>query len=160
MQPDAERRGRGTFYGGMTVAMSIVVFLGLGPSFYFRSFMAAPPLPSPLVWVQRLRIHDLDSGFLAQAVLVRVHHVRLHRRLGVAGAVLASSMVLLAVTAQIAQTQRVVPRAFRAACSGAPYEAVSGLMLADLFLVASAVHDLRISGRVHSATIRRRPCDA
>jgi hypothetical protein len=104
------------FYTGMAVAMSIVVFLGFGPSFYLRAYLAPrlglPPIPSALVWVHGFAFTAWMVVLLAQTNLVRIGQVRSHRRLGVAGAVLAAMMVVLAAVAQVAQTRRVVAGGF------------------------------------------------
>jgi hypothetical protein len=113
----APRNRGGAFYTVTAVAMSIVVFLGFGPSFYLRAYFAPklglPPLPSTLVWVHGLVFTTWMLVLLAQSTLVRVGQVRVHRRLGAAGAVLAALMVLLATAAQVAQTQRVVAAGLR-----------------------------------------------
>ena len=215
------RSRRTTFYTAMAVAMSVVVFLGFGPSFYLRAFLAPrlglPPLASTLVWVHGFLFSGWMLVLLAQTALVRSGQVRSHRRLGVAGAVLAAAVALAGTIAQIAQTQRVVSGGYQGidvvlenaltiasllsmvsfatligaalllrarpeshkrlmilatvqllgaatgriggnilaplAPSLAPFLAIIGLVLIDVFIAALIIHDLRSSGRVHRATI-------
>jgi hypothetical protein len=100
----------------MAVAMSVVVFLGFGPSFYLRVYFAPKlglrPLASALVWVHGIVFTTWIVILVVQTTLVRVGRVRLHRRLGASGAVLAALMVLLGAAAQVAQTKRIVAAGF------------------------------------------------
>jgi hypothetical protein len=114
---DVGRRGRSTtggsrpaFYLGMVVALTFTVFLGFSPSFYLRHYLAPriglPALPSTLVIVHGMVFTSWMLLLLAQTLLVRAGDIRLHRRLGVAGATIATLMVILGIAAQIGQTHR------------------------------------------------------
>ncbi len=90
------------FFSGMALAAAVTVFVGFAPTYYLRSFSGAPPLTG------LVHLHGLLSTlwmllFLTQASLVSAGRVDLHRRLGIAGALLAPALVvvgfLTAVTA-------------------------------------------------------------
>jgi hypothetical protein len=88
--PGGKRRiGYFTVMSGLLLAF---VLVGFSRTFYLRPFGELSPLSGPL------HVHGavLTAWFLllfVQALLVRSRNVRLHRRLGVAGAVVAISVV-------------------------------------------------------------------
>lgn len=86
---DSRRR----FYVGMACLLLVVNFIGFAPSYFLMSRFDAPSLPP------RTHVHGpIFVGwfllFLAQATLIARGSRQLHRRLGVAGAVLAAVMVV------------------------------------------------------------------
>jgi len=90
----------------MALAITAAVFVGFSPTFYRRPDTVAP-LPPYLV------LHGLTFSawimlFVVQTMLVASGRVRLHRRLGWAGAVLAGVMVFIGATAGIWSMQREV----------------------------------------------------
>jgi hypothetical protein len=115
-------RDRGTttrqerqFFAGLTIAMALVTFVGFAPSYYFRSH-TAPPLP--LV----VHIHGIVfTGWIliqvAQALLVVMNRVDLHRRFGYVAASF-SVLVLATGVAVVTSTWRM---AFAAMSKVAPY---------------------------------------
>ena len=107
-------RKRTTFYFGMAVAMSIIVFIGFGPSFYLNAYFAkAVNIPPVSIWPTLLLVHGLVfSGWMVllmvQTGLVVKAQIRWHRRTGLVGAALAASMVAVGTAAQLAQTHRML----------------------------------------------------
>jgi hypothetical protein len=83
-------------YIGVISFAALTVFVGFAPSFYLRGWFHGPGL-SPLVVMHGTVFSAWIVLLLTQSLLVRSGNVRLHRRLGIAGAVLAASMVVLGV---------------------------------------------------------------
>ena len=104
-QPASRARG---FYFGMAAAMSVIVFLGFGPSFYLNGYLAAAfgqrPLRAlpPIIVVHGLVLTAWMIVLMVQTGLVAKGQVRWHRRLGVAGAVLAALVFALGTAANLA----------------------------------------------------------
>jgi hypothetical protein len=103
---------RSKFYFGMAVAMAVVVLMGFGPSFYLNAYLAQslglPPLEalSPIIVVHGIAFTIWMIVLMVQTGLVARSQVRWHRRLGVAGAVLAASIVVLGIAVQVASVRR------------------------------------------------------
>jgi hypothetical protein len=93
------------FYTGMAAAILLAVVAAFGGRYYLRAFTAAPPLP-PYVHIHAVVFTGWVLFFLAQTALVATGGVRLHRRLGVAGGVLAGLMVVLGVTTALEGARR------------------------------------------------------
>lgn len=100
----APRRGR-NFYVGMAVACAAIAFLGFAPTFFLKRLFDSPPLPL-LVNLHGLVFTAWVVLLLAQTTLVRAGRTDLHRRLGIAGLVLAATMVVLGVLTAIGGARR------------------------------------------------------
>jgi len=103
------------FYSGMAVAMAATVFVGFAPTFYLRFYFHAPT-PSGATSLTRLaQLHGaLFSSwvvlFIVQTSLVAKHNVAMHRRLGIAGVLLAAVMTVVgAITGIKAAARGAVP---------------------------------------------------
>jgi hypothetical protein len=100
------------FYGAMAVAMGVTVFAGFSPTYYLRFFAGGPKTTLSGGPVTRLiQVHGaLFTGwvllFIVQTVLISSRRTAVHRRLGVAGAVLAAAMVVAGTLAAIATAAR------------------------------------------------------
>ena len=98
-------RGRRRFYLGMAIAIAITVFAGFAPTYYLRAYYQSTPLDGLrhlhgvvfTAWVLLLVI---------QTTLISAGRVGLHRRLGVAGAVLAALVVVVGTTTAVAGAAR------------------------------------------------------
>ena len=99
------RQGRNRFFIAMALLMLVAVALGFGKSFYVRPMFSDKPLPIHLV-VHGITMTAWYLLFLAQASLVAVGRTDLHRRLGLAGVVLALAVVVTGVIVNV----RLVPR--------------------------------------------------
>lgn len=94
------------FFVGMAIAAATTVFFGFAPTYYLHSFTrtavyptglpVSPSLPA-LVHVHALVFSAWILLFLVQTTLIAADRVHVHRRLGIAGAVLAPCMVILGV---------------------------------------------------------------
>jgi uncharacterized membrane protein YozB (DUF420 family) len=99
----AERR----FYGAITVAMLVTVFVGFARSFFLRPLFPAWPAPAePVFYVHGVVFTAWFLLLVAQAQLVRAGRTDLHRGLGAAGVVLAASMVVLGVLGALVAANR------------------------------------------------------
>ena len=78
------------FHTGMAIACLITVFLGFGPTYFFKPFQASPPL-STLLHVHGLMFTTWLVLLIVQSGLVRADRVDVHKRLGIFGAVLAAT---------------------------------------------------------------------
>jgi len=89
------------FYSGIAIAMALTVFVGFGPTYYFGAFGAGPmatisggPM-TLLVHAHGALFTSWVLLFIAQTALVAQHKVAVHRRLGIAGGVLAGAMIVV-----------------------------------------------------------------
>ena len=87
------------FYRAMAAVMALTVFIGFAPTYYLGLFTAGPIATNsgrpftPLVHVHGALFTAWALLFVIQTVLVAQRRVRLHRRLGAAGIILAILMV-------------------------------------------------------------------
>jgi hypothetical protein len=84
----------------------IVVLIGFARTYYLKGFFGTRPLPSPLVHLHGIVMTAWVLLFVAQVWLVAAHRTRVHRRLGVLGAVLAGSVVLVGAETAISAAAR------------------------------------------------------
>jgi hypothetical protein len=82
------------FYIGMTLAFVITVFAGFARTFFLRPHFDAQPL-IPLLILHGIVFSSWLVLFLIQTTLVAANRTRIHRRLGIAGAVIATLMVVI-----------------------------------------------------------------
>jgi hypothetical protein len=84
------------FYSGMAILMALTVFVGFAPTFYLRAWFG-PPISgartlTPLVYVHGAIFSAWVVLFIIQTALVAARRVTMHRRLGIAGVLLAVAM--------------------------------------------------------------------
>jgi hypothetical protein len=98
----AIRSGRRTrrFYVGMAIAIAITVFAGFSRSYFLKAYYGTPEL-SRLLHLHGLVFTTWILFFLIQTILVASSRTYLHRRLGVAGAVLAALVLTMGTTTAI-----------------------------------------------------------
>ncbi len=100
------------FYSGMAIAMAVTVFGGFAPTYYMRFVAGGPQATvSGGPFTSLVHLHGaLFTGwvllFIAQTALVASHRVAVHRRLGVAGAILAAAMILVGTSTAVATARR------------------------------------------------------
>ena len=88
------------FYGGMAAALGLTVFAGFARTYYLRLFAGGPKATltggpfTALVHVHGALFTAWVLLFIVQTALVASRRVAVHRRLGLAGAVLAAAMVV------------------------------------------------------------------
>ena len=86
------------FFSGMAALILATVFAGFAPSYYFAGIFRAP-LPSTIIHVHGAVFSCWILLLIAQTSLVAARRVDIHRRLGIAGVVLACLMVVVGVLA-------------------------------------------------------------
>jgi hypothetical protein len=98
----AVRTGRRTrrFYVGMAIAIAITVFVGFSRSYYLKGWYGTSEL-SRLLHLHGLVFTTWVLFFVSQTVLVATGRTWLHRRMGIAGAVLAALVVIVGTTVAI-----------------------------------------------------------
>jgi hypothetical protein len=100
-----QRRRDRWFFTGMAMAIVLTIFIGFAPSYYLKGVFGTPPIST------FLHLHGvLFTGwvllFLTQASLIAVGRTGVHRRLGVAGGVLAVLMSGIGVMAAVGAARR------------------------------------------------------
>jgi len=97
----AERR----FFAGMAVAVALSVFAGFAPTYFLKKLYGTPAL-SPLVHLHGLVFTSWILLLVVQALLVSTRRTDLHRRVGVAGGLLAIAMLVVGTTVAVAAAKR------------------------------------------------------
>jgi hypothetical protein len=92
------------FFTAMAVAIGITVLAGFARTYYLRAYFDTPPI-SPLLHVHGLVFSSWVALYAVQTSLVAADRVRLHRRLGVAGGILAVILVLVGATTAIVRVR-------------------------------------------------------
>lgn len=97
------------FFSGMAIAILITVFAGFAPTYYLKSYFGSPPL-MPVLHLHGLVFSSWIVLFVTQTALVAANRTRVHRRLGIGGAVIAVLMVFIgSATAIIRARQGAAP---------------------------------------------------
>ena len=100
------------FFSGMAILMAITVFVGFAPSYYLGAFGDRPMvsiggLPfTPLIHLHGVLFTAFVVLFVVQTTLVASHRVAMHRRLGIAGGLLAVVMTLVGTATGITAVAR------------------------------------------------------
>ncbi len=110
-QPAASRAYDRVFYSSMAVAMALTVFIGFAPTFYLRFYFRAVTVTGATSLSRLAQLHGaLFTSwvvlFIVQTALVRKHRVAVHRRLGIAGVVLAAIMTVVGVSTAVRAAAR------------------------------------------------------
>lgn len=96
----AGRRRERVFYTGMAVAFLLIVFAGFARTYYLRPYFATTPL-QPLLHLHGIVFSAWIVLLVVQTALVAAKRTGTHRRLGVAGGVLAALMVVVGTATAI-----------------------------------------------------------
>ena len=100
------------FYGSIAVALALTVFVGFGPTYFFPIFTRSSQSTltggqvTPLVHVHAALFSAWVLLFIAQTTLVAQRKLEVHRRLGVAGGVLAALMVVVGTLTALKKAAR------------------------------------------------------
>ena len=94
----------GRFYFYAVLGAAIIVFVGFAQSYFLKGFFGAPPL-YPLLHLHGVIMTSWFVLLAAQTWLVATHHVRLHRRLGIIGALLACAILIVGTAVLIIGTR-------------------------------------------------------
>jgi len=92
-QQQAKARER-IFYSGMAIAILIVIFVGFSRTFYLRPYFHSERL-IPLLILHGIVFSSWIFLFVTQTTLVATRRTRIHMKLGVAGGVIAASMIII-----------------------------------------------------------------
>lgn len=130
--------------------MALTVLAGFGPTYYFRSSLPTSTISgstslSPLLHLHGLLFSSWVLLFIVQTALVAARRVAVHRRLGIAGVVLAAAMIVVGLATAI-----------DAAGRGAAPPGVDALV----FLVVPMFDIVLFTGFVTAAVLKRRNREA
>lgn len=89
----------------MAVAVAVSVFAGFAPTYYLKSLYGTPAL-SPLFHFHGILFTTWILLFLTQTTLIAVKRTHLHRRLGIAGGLLAAVMLVVGTAVAVASAKR------------------------------------------------------
>ena len=89
----------------MAAAAALAVLGGFAPTYYLKALYGTPAL-SPLLHIHGMVFSLWFVLFFTQTALIAARRTDIHRRLGVAGALLAIVMIVLGVTVAIAAAKR------------------------------------------------------
>ena len=95
------------FFTGVSLAMVAAVFVGFSRSYYLKGWYGSPALPT-LYHVHGFLFTSWMALLVAQTTLVASRRTPLHRRIGVAGGVLAGLMTAAALAMTIDLARRSV----------------------------------------------------
>jgi hypothetical protein len=115
MTPSARHR----LYPWLILVIGLLVFVGFARNYYLKAWFDTPSLPL-LTHLHGLLFTSWLVLFFVQARLIARHRVDWHRRLGVAGALLAAVMILTSLHAGVESA-----KAGRAAPGFTPIEAMA-----------------------------------
>jgi hypothetical protein len=144
------RRYDRQFFFAMTVLLAAVVAIGFAPTYYLAGVFRAP-LPSPIVHIHGAVFSAWMILLMVQAGLISARRVGWHRKLGMAGFVLAIAMVVMVVLTAAGLAGRV---------KGSPsMEQVLGLLAVtftdafDFAVLAGFAYALRRNAAAHKRLI-------
>ncbi|MBB5057828.1 hypothetical protein HDF16_002534 [Granulicella aggregans] len=100
-----KKRADDIFFTMMSVVQLTIVVVGFAPSYFLRGAVFAP-LPSLVVHLHGAVFSSWIFLFVIQSSLVSAGNIRLHRKLGVLGAVIAGLMVILGILAPFGTIRR------------------------------------------------------
>ena len=137
---DPARRRERLFFGGMTVALTVVVFAGFAPTYYLNGYIRAPFPLTPLLHVHAVVFSAWMLLLVTQTSLIAAHRTDLHRRLGVAGIGVAALVTGLGYVVAVSRAREGV---LGAAAGVPPLEFLPiplGTVVVFPLLVLAAVH--------------------
>ena len=100
------------FYSGMAAFMALLVFAGFARTFYLRPLFGAPPtvtgaaVLTPLAQLHGAIFTLWVALFVMQTSLIASRRIAVHRRMGVAGVVLAAVMSVIGLMTAFAAARR------------------------------------------------------
>jgi hypothetical protein len=96
----ARWRRDNVFYTGMAFLCAAIVIIGFAPTYYLKGAFAGRPL-SPLLHVHGAIFSSWIVLFVAQTTLVASRRTDIHRKLGVAGGIIATAMLIVGFLAAL-----------------------------------------------------------
>jgi hypothetical protein len=97
--------GKRVFFGAIAAAAAITVFAGFAPTYFLKQVYGTPAL-SGLLHVHGAAFSSWIVLLIVQTMLVAAGRTDIHRRLGVAGGVLAAGMTVLAYFVSVDAARR------------------------------------------------------
>jgi hypothetical protein len=91
-----KRRAERIFFTGMSVAILITVFAGFSRTWFLRPYFQTQPL-LPLLIAHGIIFSGWIALFVTQTTLISARRTRVHMRLGIAGGLLASLMLVIGI---------------------------------------------------------------
>jgi len=88
------------FYPSIAVLAAVIIFVGFVRTYYLKGLFGTPSLPL-LLHIHGLIMTTWMLLLITQTVLVAAHRTNVHRKLGVAGGVLAAAVAIMGVTVAI-----------------------------------------------------------
>jgi hypothetical protein len=101
---DARKRHERRFFGGMAIALTVTVFAGFAPTYYFNSFAEQAFALTPLLHLHGAVFTAWMLLLVAQTSLIAADARRLHMGLGLLGTVLAALMSVLGPIVAVERT--------------------------------------------------------
>jgi len=101
----AGRRRERFFYIGIAIVIVGVVFGGFARTYFLRPYFTTQPL-MPLLHLHGIVFTSWLVLYFTQTILIAAKRTDIHRRLGVAGAVIAVLMILIGTTTAIIRAQQ------------------------------------------------------
>jgi uncharacterized membrane protein YozB (DUF420 family) len=101
---NAKRRER-VFYTGMSLIMAIIVVAGFSRTWFLRPYFPQTQPLIPLLILHGVVFSSWIVLFITQTSLVAAKRTRTHMRLGIAGGVLACSMIILGTVTAIVRAK-------------------------------------------------------
>ena len=92
--PISSRQRQRIYYISFAVIAAIVVFIGFSRSYYLKGYFGAPSL-APIFHLHGVIFTSWILMFIAQTSLVAAGRTDIHRKLGIAGGVLAGLMIII-----------------------------------------------------------------
>jgi hypothetical protein len=89
----------------MTIAIVATVFAGFAPTYYLKSLFGAPPL-IPLLHLHGAIFTSWIALLLIQTTLVSANRTDIHRRLGIAGGLIAVLLVIVGTVTAITRVKQ------------------------------------------------------
>jgi hypothetical protein len=99
------KRSERFFYFGLSVMIAATVFAGFAPTYFLKSYFGSPPL-IPLLHLHGLVFTSWIVLLLTQTTLVAANRTDIHRRLGIAGGVIAVTIVVVGTTTAIIRARQ------------------------------------------------------
>src|SRR4051794_5225285 len=99
------------FFSSMAIAMALAVFIGFARTYYLSSYFGTHATVSggPITTIVHVHAALFTAWvllFIVQTALVATQRVAVHRKLGIAGAVLASGMVAAGLAVALGAARR------------------------------------------------------
>ena len=104
LRVDAKQRER-IFYTGMAIAILITVFAGFSRTWFLRPYFPQVQGLIPLLVLHGVLFSSWIALFITQTSLIATRRTRTHMRLGIAGGVLASLMIIVGTVTAIVRAK-------------------------------------------------------